>query len=84
LKLLEILNHEFRDLLKLGRIYKTLALPDEWDEPDILSKPRIAFRYNNASAGRLNKLVSTINEMGKALTRKERKSQGLNTTLTKR
>jgi uncharacterized protein (TIGR00730 family) len=80
---IEILNHEFRDLLKLGRIYKTLALPDEWDEPDIRSKPRIAFRYNNASAGRLNKLVLTINEMGNALTGKERKRQGLNTTLTK-
>ena len=58
------LNDKFRDLLRSGRIYKTTALPEEADEPALLSKPRIAFSYTRRSAGRLNEMVLMINELG--------------------
>ena len=58
------LNEAFHDLVRGGKIIKTELLPEEHDEPDILSNPRIAFRYNNRSAGRLNEMILTINRMG--------------------
>jgi uncharacterized protein (TIGR00730 family) len=58
------LNEKFRDLIKNGKIAKTTALPEESDEPDLLSKPRIIFSYNNKSAGRLNEMILEINRLG--------------------
>jgi hypothetical protein len=57
------LNENFKDLIRSGEIYKTPALPEESDEPDLLSKPRIAFSYNRKSAGRLNEMILMINEL---------------------
>ncbi|MGD0794804.1 MAG: LOG family protein [Dehalococcoidales bacterium] len=59
-----VLNDKFRDLVRSGKIYKTPALPEEVDEPDLCLKPRIAFSYNRKSAGRLNEMVLMINELG--------------------
>ena len=39
----------------------------EKDEPDLWSKPRISFRYNMKSAGRLNEMILAINEMGREI-----------------
>lgn len=61
------LNEKFRDLIKIGKIAKTIALPEESDEPDLLSKPRITFSYNNKSAGRLNEMILEINRLGNSL-----------------
>ena len=61
---LELLNNRFHDLLRSGRIHKTSALPEEEDEPDLLSKPRIAFSNNRKNAGRLNEMILMINELG--------------------
>ncbi len=58
------LNEKFCDLVKSGKITKTIALPDESDEPSLLSKPRITFSYNKKSAGRLNELILEINRLG--------------------
>jgi len=58
------LNHSFADLVKDGKIVKATPLPEEEDEPDILSKPRISFRNNRQSAGRLNEMILAINQMG--------------------
>ena len=58
------LNESFSDLVKTGEIVKTTPLPQEKDEPEILSKPRISFRNNQQSAGRLNEMILAINEMG--------------------
>jgi len=57
------LTESFSDLVKTGKIVKTPALRQEKDEPDILNKPRICFRNNNQSAGRLNELILAINDM---------------------
>jgi hypothetical protein len=55
------LNREYRDLFKSGAVAKTEALPEEQDEPSLMSKPRIAFSYNKKSAGRLNQMILDIN-----------------------
>jgi uncharacterized protein (TIGR00730 family) len=59
-----VLNDKFQNLIRSGKIYKTSALPEEVDEPDLRLKPRIAFSYNRKSAGRLNEMVLMINELG--------------------
>jgi len=61
------LNMDFKDLIKYGKIRKTAALAAERDEPDITGKPRIAFAYNKKSAGRLNEMILTINQMGRVV-----------------
>ena len=58
------LNHNFSDLIKTGKISKASALPEETDEPDLRSKPRISFAYNKKSAGRLNEMILMINQLG--------------------
>jgi len=58
------LNEMFQDLVASGKIFKTRALPDENDEPNLRSKPRIAFAYNRKNAGRLNEMILTINKLG--------------------
>jgi hypothetical protein len=63
---IEELNRSFADLIKQGRIEKTPPFTAESDEPDLLSKSRIAFSYNGKNAGRLNMMVTTINQMGQA------------------
>ena len=57
------LNESFSDLVKTGEIVKTTPLRQEKDEPEILSKPRISFRNNNQSAGRLHEMILAINGM---------------------
>ncbi len=64
------LNEEFRDIIKSGKIAPTIALPEEADEPDILTKPRITFSYKPKSPGRLNQMIWKINELGKLITPK--------------
>jgi hypothetical protein len=61
------LNNLFQDLMESGKIAKTQALPDENDEPNLKSKPRIAFAYNRKSAGRLNEMILKINELGRSV-----------------
>ena len=58
------LNHSFADLVKVGEIVKSSPLAQEEDEPDILCKPRISFRNNRQSVGRLNEMILAINQMG--------------------
>jgi hypothetical protein len=59
-----VLNERFPDLIKSGKIYKTSALAEEADEPELRSKARITFSYNKKSAGRLNEMIFMINQLG--------------------
>jgi uncharacterized protein (TIGR00730 family) len=63
---IEQLNQSFADLIRNGKIEQVAPFTAESDEPDLLSKPRIAFSYNGRSSGRLNQMILTINQMGKA------------------
>lgn len=61
------LNQSFADIVAAGDIVKAAPLPQEQDEPNLLSKPRISFRNNKQSAGRLNEMILAINDMGSTL-----------------
>lgn len=61
------LNEAFQDLIESGEIAKTPTLPEEEDEPNLRSKPRIAFVYNKKSAGRLNEMILMINRLGRTV-----------------
>jgi hypothetical protein len=60
----EQLNQSYADLIKVGNIERVAPFTVESDEPDLLSKPRIAFSYSGKSAGRLNEMILDINQMG--------------------
>jgi uncharacterized protein (TIGR00730 family) len=60
------LNDMFLDLIESGKIFKTPALPEEKDEPNLRSRPRIAFAYKRKGAGRLNEMILTINSLGRS------------------
>jgi uncharacterized protein (TIGR00730 family) len=59
------LSDLFQDLIESGKISKSSELSEEKDEPNLRSKPRIAFAYNRKSAGRLNEMILTINRLGR-------------------
>jgi len=67
---LRSLNEEFKGLSASGKIFKTRALPEERNEPGLISKPRIALAYDRDHAGRLNRLILRINELGSSAGRK--------------
>jgi len=60
------LNSAFQDVIESGKIFKTAALPEEKDEPNLRSKPRIAFAYSRKRAGRLNEMILAINKLGRS------------------
>jgi uncharacterized protein (TIGR00730 family) len=59
------LSERFRDLVASGKISKASALREEEDEPNLRSKPRLAFTYRQGHAGRLNEMILEINRMGR-------------------
>jgi uncharacterized protein (TIGR00730 family) len=58
---LAALNRDYQDLLVEGSISQVKALPEEADEPEIADLPRIVFRFNSASHGRLRQLIDHLN-----------------------
>jgi uncharacterized protein (TIGR00730 family) len=59
------LNKQFSDVVTDGKIEPTYALPEEANEPELLSKPRIVFSYDHKSAGRLKQMINQINKLGR-------------------
>lgn len=59
------LNEQFSDLLASGTIERTIALPEEVNEPELLGKPRIMFAYNHKSGGLLKQMIDQINMLGR-------------------
>ena len=59
---LEEINKNFSDILVPGgRIYLSEALPDEADEPEIITLPRLVVDFNLQDFGRLRTLIDEIN-----------------------
>ena len=58
---LAALNRDFPDLLAEGSISQKEALPEEADEPEVADLPRIVFRFNSRSHGRLRQLIDHLN-----------------------
>jgi uncharacterized protein (TIGR00730 family) len=55
------LNQKFADLLTAGKIEACQPLPEELKDKDLVELPRLAFRFDRASHGRLNELIREIN-----------------------
>jgi len=55
------LNREFADLLVCGRIEASRALPEEANQPEIASLPRIVLTPDRHKFGRIRALIDAIN-----------------------
>lgn len=58
------LKADFKDILVDGTFEKTEALPAEANEDHIKNLPRIRFRFDRRSHGRLRQLLDIINDAG--------------------
>ena len=58
---LAALNRDFPDLLAEGVISQGTAFPEEADEPETADLPRVVFRFNSRSHGRLRCLIDRLN-----------------------
>jgi uncharacterized protein (TIGR00730 family) len=56
----ELMNEEYGDILKSGKIEPTLALPQETDKT-IAHLPRLRFHFRRRSFGRLRQFVDRLN-----------------------
>jgi uncharacterized protein (TIGR00730 family) len=54
-------NQSFRDILAGGRFEQQEALPEEANEPELASLPRLVFRFDRHAIGRLRQLIDRIN-----------------------
>src|SRR2546429_3240986 len=55
------LNDKFADVLRRGSIVQSKALPQERNEPEILSLPRLVLTPHRRSFGRFRQLIDAIN-----------------------
>jgi uncharacterized protein (TIGR00730 family) len=60
-ELLVAINAEFTDILTSGDFTVGGPLGEEKDEPDLADLPRLVFRFNRRSLGRLRQLIDAIN-----------------------
>ena len=60
-KLLEEINGCFRDILTEGRFTLGAPLAEEREESDLAAMPRLIFRFDRRSYGRLRQLIDCIN-----------------------
>ncbi len=61
---LEDINAHFSDILTDGQFTVETALSDEKDEPQLSPLPRLVFRFNRRSLGRLRQLIDALNRGG--------------------
>ncbi len=62
--LLERIRHDFRDILAGGTFEQTAALPAEANDAHVANLPRLRFRFDRRSLGRLRQMIDVINEAG--------------------
>jgi uncharacterized protein (TIGR00730 family) len=60
-ELLEEINDRFRDILVEGRFMVGGPLPEERDETELATLPRLIFHFNRRACGRLRQLIDCIN-----------------------
>jgi uncharacterized protein (TIGR00730 family) len=61
-ELIERLNREFVDIVTDGKVRPTEPLPDETDDPQTLSLPRLLMRFNREDYARLRQMIDVIND----------------------
>jgi uncharacterized protein (TIGR00730 family) len=59
---LDRLNDSFDDILIKGKIERSHALPKEANDPHIIKLPRLTMYFNQHGFGRLQELISPIND----------------------
>jgi uncharacterized protein (TIGR00730 family) len=59
--LLERIREEFGDILDSGTFTQTGALPGEENDPHLADLPRLKFRFDRRSLGRLRQVIDLIN-----------------------
>jgi uncharacterized protein (TIGR00730 family) len=62
--LLEHIRTDFADILRGGTFEQTNALPEEANDHHLHALPRLRFRFDRRSLGRLRQLVDLINRSG--------------------
>jgi uncharacterized protein (TIGR00730 family) len=60
-RLLEQIKWGFGDILAGGTFEQVEALPEEANEPELASLPRLKFRFDRHAVGRLRQLIDVIN-----------------------
>ncbi len=58
------IQSEFADIVSEGGFTLMGPLPEEKDEPELAHLPRLVFRFNRSSFGRLRQLIDAINRCG--------------------
>jgi uncharacterized protein (TIGR00730 family) len=58
---LDTIDIQFADVLSRGRFVLSGPLPEEKDEPELTSLPRLVFHFNRSNFGRLRHLIDEIN-----------------------
>ncbi len=61
-QMLERLRDEFSDILVAGTFELTEALPEEANDTHIATLPRLRFRFDRRSLGRLRQMIDVINQ----------------------
>ena len=59
-EMMDAINAKYADILSSGQFTLSEALPGE-DEPEIATLPRLVFRFNRRSLGRLRQLIDELN-----------------------
>ncbi len=62
--LLNRIRKDFADIVVAGTFEQTAALPAEANDPHLAALPRLRFRFDRRSLGRLRLLINTINQEG--------------------
>src|SRR5262249_25126575 len=62
---LSSIRNEFADIVVTGTFEQTSALPAEANDPHLAALPRLRFRFDRKSLGRLRMLIDAINRDGK-------------------
>ena len=61
------INSSFADILTSGEFEQSGPLPEERDETELAHLPRLVFRFNRRSLGRLRQLIDHVNSLPGAL-----------------
>jgi uncharacterized protein (TIGR00730 family) len=58
---LNLLNREFKDIIWEGEIERTVADPQEANEPELFNLPRLRFRFDRHGHSRFRQMIDRIN-----------------------
>lgn len=60
---IEALNQDYADIVSSERVHRLVATPEEREDTQHVSLPRIAFGFNRRDYGRLRQMIDTLNSL---------------------